>query len=189
MTQPDSQSFFHQILDSELNAVFDAHIRAVYALSTTVTLPKTSSIKSFTDCEYHTFHISTRNTAGSNNDEITTIVYCFDRNTTVAPSTLSLGAVHLSGSATALRHLSLPRGIQLSWTGKEIVEVLGEPERKGGGASATTIAMTSTSGIWLAWDTLGVQVELMAMDWDSPNALIREITIYKPQMAVAALNK
>ena len=175
-SSPPSTSIFYRVLGTSLGPSFDAHIRELYGVAPTECTPEPTSVASFPDCEYRTFYRTTR---ASDNESTTKIVYCFDR---ITSDTLLLAAVHLSGSiALDDQLLSLPAGLQLSWTGRQIVGTLGEPKRKGGASStATAAAMSLTSGVWLAWDTLGIQVELVATNWESHNASIREIILYQP---------
>ncbi|KXS21430.1 hypothetical protein M427DRAFT_51651 [Gonapodya prolifera JEL478] len=57
-------------------------------------------------------------------------------------------------------------------TGKDIVELLGEPERKGGGR---------ITEVWFEYQKLGLQIVLATKVWDDgANAKIRELIYFKP---------
>jgi hypothetical protein len=178
MTQPVSltgSSFFHQVLGiAPDDTLFKEHLSTIYSLNVNELTPIADTVKVFSECEYHTFNISS--TVSSHHT--TRIEYCFDRD--IDKSALSLGAIHLTGSSIPVNMFALPGDIQLSFTGKQVVAALGEPERKGGQHPTGLSSMSSTSGVWMAWDSLGVQVELSATDWEHPDATIREIIIYKP---------
>ncbi|KAI8054426.1 hypothetical protein BDF22DRAFT_411007 [Syncephalis plumigaleata] len=184
MTQPvpltGLSCFFHQVLGiAPDDTIFKEHISTLYGGNVDELTPTADAVKVFRDCEYHTFNVSS-------SQHTTRIEYCFDRSADNS-TLLSLGAVHLTGSSIPIMRFTLPGGIQLSFTGKQVVAALGEPERKGGQHSTTGLSSlsslsstSSTSGVWMAWDSLGVQVELSAIDWEHPEATIREIILYKP---------
>ncbi|RKP24882.1 hypothetical protein SYNPS1DRAFT_29373 [Syncephalis pseudoplumigaleata] len=165
---------FHQVLATTPHGqLFQRHIAALYGLAVEEEeedgpVPKASTVKTFSDCEYHTYQLPA---TSSGQHGIATVVYCFDRD--ARTSELSLGAIHLTGSSMPMRQFALPGNIELSMTGRQVVAALGEPERKGGPTS-------SASGVWMAWDRTGIQVELSAIDWEHPDATIREIILYRP---------
>jgi len=65
----------------------------------------------------------------------------------------------------------LPFGITNTSTGKNLLDIFGEPIEKGGG-------LNSRMDIWLRWDTL--QIELDDQSWDTAkDANWKSITIFK----------
>ncbi|RKP05583.1 hypothetical protein THASP1DRAFT_32579 [Thamnocephalis sphaerospora] len=170
-------------------AAFRAHLCALHGLPVdTTALPAPTSIRAFHDCEYHTYRVVQPGMAGA-----AQVAYCFDRKPSCTSSAaaeekeskgqherLALGAVHVTGDASPLRTWQLPHNLQLDHTGRAVIQALGEPERKGGASVAGPASANASSGVWMAWDRLGVQVELCATDWEQPDARIREITLYTP---------
>ncbi|KAG7733256.1 hypothetical protein KL948_001759 [Ogataea haglerorum] len=66
--------------------------------------------------------------------------------------------------------LALPYDLDSEFSGRRLLEVLGEPLEKGGGTSANI-------NIWLRWKNL--QVELDDKSWETAkDALVKSITIF-----------
>lgn len=60
-------------------------------------------------------------------------------------------------------------------TGKEIINLFGEPSRK----SQVVQGMASTN-VWVEYEMLGLQVEFLAKNWEDPEVLMKELVFYKP---------
>ncbi|KAI8918280.1 hypothetical protein DFJ77DRAFT_455027 [Powellomyces hirtus] len=117
-------------------------------------------IKAFPDTTFHNYH-----SLG--------ISYSFDlppANKTGAPR---LAAIHFYNDGTSgykryKLKLALPYGLELSATGKAIVDVLGEPSNK-----------TKFPKCCIVYSEKGVQVDLAAKDWEDPLCQIECLTIYR----------
>lgn len=79
----------------------------------------------------------------------------------VLPFTISVSPTTKDGKERAASITFLP-----STTGKDIVEALGEPERKGGGSGPASGGM----GIWMDWSKDGIMVELGGEESRGPKA-------------------
>ena len=78
--------------------------------------------------------------------------------------------------------------IKASTTGKEIVEIMGEPERKGGGAGPSS----GSIGIWCEWTKDGILVEFGGEEARGPqawergkDAVWKVITLFPPGQSVS----
>jgi len=67
----------------------------------------------------------------------------------------------------------IPQGITLQMNNVDIVKKLGEPQKKGGGARTGT-------NIWISYETLGLQFDLVGNSWDDLKNPISFITIFPP---------
>ena len=101
----------------------------------------------------------------------------------VSPFTLSLSA-QPPPTAPAARPSSFE--IVPTTSGKDFVAVLGEPDRKGGGAGPST----GSIGIWCEWSMDGIMVEFGGVEARGPqawergkDAIWRVITVFPPKSA------
>ena len=92
------------------------------------------------------------------------------------PSERRLGCLHLfSGGADGYGRcpLALPCGLVFEMVGKEVVETLGEPQRKGGGGKRP---------IFLVYARLGLQVALAATSWDEGGeSCVASVDVFTPE--------
>ncbi|GBE78258.1 hypothetical protein BKA93DRAFT_793842, partial [Sparassis latifolia] len=92
---------------------------------------------------------------------------------------LSLSQSSSEGSELRPSHIE----VKLTTTGKEFVECMGEPERKGGGAGPSS----GSIGIWCEWSKDGVMVEFGGDESRGPqawergkDAVWKVITVFQP---------
>ena len=67
----------------------------------------------------------------------------------------------------------LPHGVTMQMNNVDIVKKLGEPGKKGGGARTGT-------NIWISYENLGLQFDLVGNSWDDLKNPIAFITIFPP---------
>eukprot|EP00750_Incisomonas_marina_P002378 INCI12252.1.p1 GENE.INCI12252.1~~INCI12252.1.p1 ORF type:complete len:253 (+),score=42.48 INCI12252.1:187-945(+) len=104
---------------------------------------------------------------------------CFDRD--VSSGSTILGAIHLrpvsltEQSASAVKSLLLPHGLKLNATGRSVVELLGEPTKKGGGGK-----VGGATPLFIVYEPLGLQISFAGRDWNDANVPVSEICFCKP---------
>ncbi|TPX69574.1 hypothetical protein SpCBS45565_g02291 [Spizellomyces sp. 'palustris'] len=121
------------------------------------TLDTPESVKTFPDVVFHNYP-----SLG--------ISYSFDITPT---STQRLAAIHvynakISGYEKYNLDLGLPFGLDISMTGKEVVEILGEPSVK-----------SKYPKCCIVYADKGVQIDLAAKDWEEPDCRIECLTFYQ----------
>ena len=98
---------------------------------------------------------------------------CFDGPLPVAERRLA--CIHLfSGGADGYSRcaLELPCGLRFDMVGKDVVERLGEPDKKGGGGKAPLL---------LVYKGLGLQVTLAVADWNrGKSSPVEAIDVFSP---------
>ena len=104
---------------------------------------------------------------------------CFDR---TPDGRTSLGAVHVRppvpGAPPLLR--PLPYGLSLHLTGRTVVELLGEPSRKGGGGRHGGAAP-----LFILYEARGLQLTFSGRDWNNAGVAVAEICLCKPSSVAA----
>lgn len=122
--------------------------------------------KDYPDCTYVTFQRHG-------------IELCFDRD--VSSGSTVLGAIHLrpvsstEQSASAFGSLLLPHGLKLNATGRSVVELLGEPTKKGGGGK-----VGGATPLFIIYEPLGLQISFAGRDWNDAKVPVSEICFCKP---------
>ena len=91
---------------------------------------------------------------------------CFDG--TGDAATRRLACVHAVDQRCTL---VLPHGISIGMTGAAVVELLGEPDRKGGGGRG--------GGITIAYVALGVQLNFVDASWEKPTNEVASVDIWE----------
>ncbi|KAJ3293030.1 hypothetical protein HK104_004818 [Borealophlyctis nickersoniae] len=116
------------------------------------------TIATFSDAEYHSYKDHG-------------ISLCFN------PTTKLLTTIHaynISKSEGYKKYPhALPHGLRADMTAREVVSLLGEPKRKGGGGRS--IAM------WVEYPELGVQVDFAGKNWDEGETPVACIAFFQPE--------
>ncbi|KAI9137740.1 hypothetical protein BKA69DRAFT_1127929 [Paraphysoderma sedebokerense] len=135
--------------------------------------PNAPEIKSFSDCVFHNYK-----TEG--------ISYCFDYPISQSSSSSSssstpsskepyLAAIHIytshQGYSPFRLEIPLPHDLRITDKGYEIVQKLGEPDKKAGGKGIINCCVV--------YETLGIQVEFKGKSWDDKDVEIACLTIYQ----------
>ncbi|KND04354.1 uncharacterized protein SPPG_00084 [Spizellomyces punctatus DAOM BR117] len=153
MSSADSSHPFIKLLGSSpTSPTYINHIATYHPK----TLDKPESFKSFCEVVFYNYP-----SLG--------ISYSFD----ITPTIQRLAAIHIynakiSGYEKYNLDLSLPFGLDINMTGKEVVETLGEPSVK-----------SKYPKCCIVYPDKGVQVDLAAKDWEEPNCSIECLTFYQ----------
>eukprot|EP00040_Diaphanoeca_grandis_P044561 m.12760 g.12760 ORF g.12760 m.12760 type:complete len:181 (+) comp9428_c0_seq1:127-669(+) len=68
-----------------------------------------------------------------------------------------------------------PYKLRMDKTGVDIITLLGEPSKKGGGEYRTNT--------WVAYCQLGIQINFDAINWESPETSVESMAIYPKMMS------
>eukprot|EP00698_Gefionella_okellyi_P005964 TRINITY_DN15399_c0_g1_i1.p1 TRINITY_DN15399_c0_g1~~TRINITY_DN15399_c0_g1_i1.p1 ORF type:complete len:149 (+),score=24.22 TRINITY_DN15399_c0_g1_i1:5-451(+) len=105
----------------------------------------TADVAKFRDCEYHTYKPDG-------------LSFCFDI-IGADNAVLTLGGIHVFNGVQGYIacKLALPHGVHLRMTNVDVVTLLGEPTKKGGGRSMP---------VFIVYERVGLQVDFQSASWE-----------------------
>ncbi|EFJ26418.1 hypothetical protein SELMODRAFT_412979 [Selaginella moellendorffii] len=119
------------------------------------------ALKSRPACEYHNY-------------EALGVSLCFEES--------ALEAVHVYNGTHGYSQFigDLPHGLRIGMTGREIVELLGEPDGKAGGGRGG-------GPISIAYKERGLHINFLGSSWENSDSAIDSVTIHAPQPQTMAI--